>query len=188
MATALPGPCPRRLPALDSRNVHLPRSLRTDLTPDGDGRPGPDGTVQEPAPACLPRRNAPRRGPARGQRDGRRSGSTSGPRSACRTRDAGAPAPGRHARTPNTPAGEAPPRVPALGRQLVGDAGRPLRVRPGHQQRFPFEPLEAFGQDVRRDTGELVEQIVEPARPGEQRLHYQQGPPVTDPGQRLGQR
>ena len=83
---------------------------------------------------------------------------------------------------------ERPREFLALGGQLVGGAGRSLGVRPGHQQRFPFEPFEALGQDVRRDTGDLVEQLVEPARPAEQRLHHQQGPPVTHPGQRLGQR
>ena len=89
---------------------------------------------------------------------------------------------------------DAGPSVPGIGQRwgigsgIVLGAGRPLGVRPGYQQRFPFEPFEALGQDVRRDTGDLVEQLVEPARPGEQRLHHQQGPPVTHPGQRLGQR
>ena len=83
---------------------------------------------------------------------------------------------------------ERPRQFLALGRQLVGGAGRPLGVRPGHQQAVPFEPLESVGQDVRRDTGNLVEQLIEPARPGEQRLNHQQGPPVAHPRQRLGQR
>ena len=71
---------------------------------------------------------------------------------------------------------------------MVGGAGRPLGVRPGHEQAFAFQPLEPVGQDVRRDTGELIEQVVEPARPAEQRLHHQQSPPVAHPGQGLGQR
>ena len=51
---------------------------------------------------------------------------------------------------------ERPREFLAFGGQLVGGAGRPLGVRPGHEQRFPFEPLEALGQDVRRDTGDLA--------------------------------
>jgi hypothetical protein len=101
--------------------------------------------------------------------------------------------PGRLRRVgvPGPPVGqqaERPREFLALGGELVGGAGRPLGVRPGYQQRFPFEPFEALGQDVRRDTGDLVQQLAEPARPGEQRLHHQQGPAVTHPGQRLGQR
>jgi hypothetical protein len=42
--------------------------------------------------------------------------------------------------------------------------------------------------DVRRDAGELAEQVVEPLRPGEQYLHHQQRPLVADPGQRLCER
>jgi DNA-binding Lrp family transcriptional regulator len=34
---------------------------------------------------------------------------------------------------------ERPGQFPALGRQLVGGAGRPLGVRPGHEQAFAFE-------------------------------------------------
>ncbi len=49
-------------------------------------------------------------------------------------------------------------------------------------------PIEALGQDVRGDAGDLAEKVVEPARAGEQCLHHQQCPPVADPGQRLGER
>jgi hypothetical protein len=90
--------------------------------------------------------------------------------------------------TPRRQQAERSRQVLAVGSQLVGGAGRSLGVRPRHQQPVPLQPPEPLGQDVRRDAGELAEQIVEPARPGEQRLHHQQGPPVADPGQRLGQR
>jgi hypothetical protein len=75
-----------------------------------------------------------------------------------------------------------------LGGQLVGRPRGPLGVEPGYQQGVAFEPLEPLGQDVRRDTRDLAEQLVEPARAGEQGLHHQQAPPVTHPGQRLGER
>jgi ATP-binding cassette, subfamily B, bacterial len=97
----------------------------------------------------------------------------------------------RRVGVPGPPVGqqaERPREFPALGGQLVLRAGRPVGVGPGHEQPIPFEPLEALGQDVRRDAGELVEQVVEPARPVEQGLHHQQRPPVTDPGQRLRER
>jgi len=48
---------------------------------------------------------------------------------------------------------ERPGELPALGGELVGDARRALGVGAGHQQPFPFEPLEALRQDVRRDPG-----------------------------------
>ena len=40
---------------------------------------------------------------------------------------------------------ERPREFLAFGGQLVGGPGRPLGVRPGHEQSFPFEPLEALG-------------------------------------------
>ena len=106
------------------------------VLPATGNRPGPAfHRTRKPA-----RRNAPRRGPARGRQDGRRSDSTSGARSGCRTRGAGAPAPGRRARPPSTPAGGAPPPVPgprpsagrrrgAAARSKAGPpAGRPVRA------------------------------------------------------------
>jgi hypothetical protein len=85
--------------------------------------------------------------------------------------------------SPGREQAQRPRELAALHGQLIRDAGRALGVGPGHQQPVLFEPLEALGQDVRRDTRKLVEQIVEPLRPGQQGLHDQQCPPVTDLGQ-----
>ena len=91
-------------------------------------------------------------------------------------------------RPPGRQQAERASQFPALGGELVGGARRALGVGPGHQQPVPFESLEALGQDVRGDPGHLVEQVVKPPRPGQQRLHHQQRPPVTDPSQRLRER
>ena len=95
---------------------------------------------------------------------------------------------------PSAPAGAAPGELGALGGQLVGGPGGPLRVGRGNQQPFPLQPLEALGEDVRGDPGDLAEQVIEPLRPAEQvieplrpaeqRPGQQQRPLVTDPGQR----
>ena len=92
---------------------------------------------------------------------------------------------------PGAPVREQPERpgeFGALGGQLVGGPGRALGVQPRDQQSVAFEPLEALGQDVRGDARNQAEQLVEPGRAGQQRLHHQQRPPVADPGQRLGER
>jgi hypothetical protein len=71
---------------------------------------------------------------------------------------------------PAPPVGEQAERagqLGALGGELVGGPGRPLGVGPGYQQPVAFKPLEAVGQDVRRDARDLTEQVVEPARPGQ---------------------
>ena len=57
---------------------------------------------------------------------------------------------------------ERPGEFLAVGRQVVGGAGRPIGIGPGYEQPVAFEPLEPVGQDVRGDTGELAEQVVEP--------------------------
>ena len=83
---------------------------------------------------------------------------------------------------PASPVGEQAERAGefgAFGGELVGGARRPLGVGPGYQQPVAFKPLEAVGQDVRGDARDLAEQVVEPARPGQQRLHHQQRPPVA---------
>ena len=83
---------------------------------------------------------------------------------------------------------EGPGEFGSFGGELVGGAGRPLGVGPGYQQPIAFKPLEAVGQDVRGDPRDLAEQVVEPVRPRQQCLHYQQRPPVADSGQCLGER
>src|SRR6266849_7107556 len=83
---------------------------------------------------------------------------------------------------------ERPGEFGAFGGELVVGTGRPLGVGPGYQQCVAFEPLEAVGQDVCGDARDLAEQVVEPARPGQQCLHHQQRPPVADSGSCLGER
>jgi hypothetical protein len=61
----------------------------------------------------------------------------------------------------------------ALGGQLVGGPGRPLRAGPGNQQPFPLQPLKALGEDIRGDPGDLAEQVIEPLGPAEQPLDHQ---------------
>jgi hypothetical protein len=38
---------------------------------------------------------------------------------------------------------------------------------------LPLQPLEALGEDVRGDLGDLAEQVIEPLRPAEQRPGHQ---------------
>jgi len=90
--------------------------------------------------------------------------------------------------SPGREQAQRPGQFAALGGQLIGGARRAVGVGPGHQQPVPLEPLEPLGQDVRRDTRELVEQVVEPLRPGQEGLNHQQGPPIADPGQRFRER
>jgi hypothetical protein len=85
--------------------------------------------------------------------------------------------------SPGREQAQRPREFAALDGQLIRDAGRALGVGPGHQEPVLSQPLEPLGQDVRRDTRKLVEQIVEPLRPGQQGFHDQQRPPVADPGQ-----
>ena len=66
-----------------------------------------------------------------------------------------------------------PGELGALGGQLVGGPGRPLRVGPGNQQPFPLQPLEALGEDIRGDPGDLAEEVIDPLWPTEQRLDHQ---------------
>jgi len=62
------------------------------------------------------------------------------------------------------------------------------RARLDHQRQgrpWPeLQPLEALGEDVRGDPGDLAEQVIEPLGLAEQRLDHERRPPLTDPGQR----
>ena len=92
---------------------------------------------------------------------------------------------------PAPPVGEQTERAGefgAFGGQLVVRAGWSQRVGPGYQQAVALEPLEAVRQDVRGDARNLAEQVVEPERPGQQRLNHQRRPTVPDSCQCLGQR
>src|SRR6266566_8755686 len=64
------------------------------------------------------------------------------------------------------------------------EAGRASIISAGDAPWPELQPLEALGEDVRGDPGDLAEQVIEPLRPAEQRLDHQRRPPVTDPGQR----
>jgi hypothetical protein len=71
----------------------------------------------------------------------------------------------------------------AAGRgQLVGEAGRPAGVGLADQDQLPLQVLEALGQHVGGDAGKGLQQLVEPARPGQQGLDQQQRPAVADAG------
>ncbi len=75
----------------------------------------------------------------------------SGPREGCRTRGAGGfrrvGVPGSSVRQQAQRPGE----LGALGGQLAGGPGRPLRVAPGSQPPFRPQPIEVLGEDVRGD-------------------------------------
>src|SRR6266566_77446 len=74
------------------------------------------------------------------------------------------------------------------------EAGRASIISAGDAPWPELQPLEALGEDVRGDPGDLAEQVIEPLRPAEQvieplrpaeqRPGQQQRPLVTDPGQR----
>ena len=86
-------------------------------------------------------------------------------------------------RAPGAPVGEQPQgrgEVAAVGRQVVGEAGRALLVRRGADDAVAFQAAQAIGEDVRRDPGERLAELAEPTRPVEQRLDDQQAPAVAD--------
>jgi TraM recognition site of TraD and TraG len=76
------------------------------------------------------------------------------------------------------------------GRQVVLDTSSVKVFLPGITDTTTLQAastlcgLEALGEDVRGDPGDLAGQVIEPLRPAEQRLDHQRRPPVTDPGQR----
>ena len=74
----------------------------------------------------------------------------------------------------------------ARGAQLVYEPERPLRVRPGDDQRIALELAQPLRQHVRRDPGHLFLKLPEPPRTVEQRRDEQQCPPVPDSRKGIG--
>lgn len=79
-------------------------------------------------------------------------------------------------------------KFPAFGGQLVGCARRSLGIWPRYEKRVAFQTLEALRQDVRRDPRDLLQEIVESPRSGEQGLHNEQSPTIADLYESIGER
>jgi serine protease Do len=79
-------------------------------------------------------------------------------------------------------------KLPAFRGQLVRGAWRSLGIRPRYQKRVAFQPLEALRQDVSGDPRDLLQQLVEPPRSGEQGLHNEQSPTIADLSESIGER
>jgi len=79
-------------------------------------------------------------------------------------------------------------KLPAFRGQLVRCAWRSLGIRPRYQKRVAFQPLEALRQDVSGDPRDLLQQLVEPPRSGEQGLHNEQSPTIADLCESIGER
>jgi serine protease Do len=79
-------------------------------------------------------------------------------------------------------------KLPAFRGQFVRCARRSLGIRPGYQKRVAFQPLEALRQDVRGDPGNVLQQLVEAPRSGQQGLHNEQSPTVADLSESIGER
>ena len=73
-------------------------------------------------------------------------------------------------------------------RQLVLEAARPLAVGRREEQRLPFEVTQPLCEGVRRDTADVLEQLVETARTAEERVDEEKRPPVADTLERLCER
>jgi hypothetical protein len=79
-------------------------------------------------------------------------------------------------------------KLPAFGGELIRCARRSLGIRPRYQERVAFQPLEALRQDVRGDPGDVLQELVEAPRSGEQGLHNQQSPTIADLSESIGER
>ena len=79
-------------------------------------------------------------------------------------------------------------KLPAFRGQLVRCARWPLGIWPRYQKRVAFQPFEALRQDVRGDPRDLLQQLVEPPRSGEQGLHNEQSPTIADLCESIGER
>src|SRR5439155_22913676 len=69
----------------------------------------------------------------------------------------------------------------ALGSQLIGEADRPLAVRLGADDALRLQALQPVREDVRRDATDAGLQLIEAARPFQQRLDHEQAPSVPHP-------
>jgi ribosomal protein S7 len=63
-----------------------------------------------------------------------------------------------------------------------------LGVEAPRHQRVLLHALEAVGEDVGRDAGQALQEILEPARPPEEIADQQEGPAVADHLERLRDR
>ena len=72
--------------------------------------------------------------------------------------------------------------------QLVLEAARPLAVGRRDEQRLAFKVSQPLCEGVRRDTADVLEQLVEAARAAEERVDEEKRPAVADTLQRLCER
>lgn len=79
-------------------------------------------------------------------------------------------------------------KLPAFRGQLVRCARRSLGIRTRYQKRVAFQPLEALRQDVRGDPRDVLQELVEAPRSGEQGLHNEQSPTIADLSESIGER
>ena len=79
-------------------------------------------------------------------------------------------------------------KLPAFRGQLVRCAWRSIGIRPRYQKCVALQSLEALRQDVRGDPRDLLQQLVEPPRSGEQGLHNEQSPTIADLCESIGER
>jgi hypothetical protein len=88
----------------------------------------------------------------------------------------------RIVRAPSTPVGEeakSTGEVPSIPGQLVLEARRTLLVAPPEEDPSALEPPETVREDVRRETGQRITQLAEPAWAVEERLDQEQAPAVA---------
>src|SRR5213593_2607179 len=86
----------------------------------------------------------------------------------------------RAARTPVGQQAQRAGQPEAIGRELVGEAERTLRVGAADDEAVAFEAPEAVRQDVGGEPGHLALELVEATRPSEQGLDDQERPAVAD--------
>jgi hypothetical protein len=84
----------------------------------------------------------------------------------------------------SAPVGQQPERtgqVEPVGREGVLHPDRPGGIGDGMDDPLTLESAQAFGQDVRGDTGHAGQEVVEAGRPIEEALDKEQGPAIADP-------
>ena len=73
-------------------------------------------------------------------------------------------------------------------RQLVLEPARPLAVGRRDEQCLPFKVTQPLCEGVRRDTANVLEQLVEAARTAEERVDEEKRPAIADTLERLCER
>jgi len=71
--------------------------------------------------------------------------------------------------------------------ELVGESRRPRRVGPGHDHTDLLEALQALGQDVGGDAGDVALELAEAPGTAEQGVDHEEAPAIAHPGQSRGQ-